>query len=182
MTSTSPALFVYRKSHDTLDRHLRPSDNSTTNAQPYTNLFFFLTAAATCPPVTVVSASTASPLVVAVWPVVSTTTVPTSTSTTLVTSVRSVCGTSTRPSRSSGSPPSTSTRYVNEIERAGPYRGEGNCLGERERQEWGSVHLVWCSETTTMTRRSLEIGCDTQLGGQRNGPASWIQANSEQSR
>ena len=81
-----------------------------------------------CPPVTVVSASTASPPVVAVWPVVSTTTVPTWTSTTPVTSVRSVCVTSTRLSRSSGSPPSTSTRYVQkerrkkpECQRAGPW-------------------------------------------------------------
>jgi hypothetical protein len=46
--------------------------------------------AATCRPVKVVLASTASLPVVAVWPVVSTTTVPTSTSTTLVTSVRLV--------------------------------------------------------------------------------------------
>ena len=46
--------------------------------------------AATSRPVKVVLASTASLPVVAVWPVVSTTTVPTSTSTTLVTSVRLV--------------------------------------------------------------------------------------------
>lgn len=98
----------------TFGRDIRKSNiagHRMSSQPPITNICL-LTAAAMCPPVTVVSASTARAPVVVVWPVVSTTTVPTSTSTTPVTSVRSVCATSTRPSSSSGSRPSTSTRYV----------------------------------------------------------------------
>lgn len=71
-----------------------------------------LTAAVTSPPVTVVSARLASIPVVVVWLVVSTTTAPTWTSTIPVTLVRLVCDTSTSSRTSSGSPSSTSTRYV----------------------------------------------------------------------
>ena len=53
-------------------------------------IFFLRLAVAMCRPDTVVLASTASIPVVAVWPVVSTTTGPTLTSTTPVTSVRLV--------------------------------------------------------------------------------------------
>lgn len=102
-----------------------------------TSLFF--TAAAMCPPVTVVSASTASLPVVAVWPVVNTTTVPTSTSSTPVTSVRSVCVTSTRPTSNSGSPLSTLTRYVTPYE---PIRDEKDFCG-----------LVWATRSAMATAR-----------------------------
>ena len=96
-----------------------------------------------CLPVTVVSASTASPPVVAVWPVVSTTTVPTSTSSTLVTSVRLVCVTSTRPTSSSGSPLSTSIRYVTST----------SCESIRI---WRNCGLVWrrkCANGDNMQKR-----------------------------